>query len=155
MSGLAIADKIPDGTNSATPVGSGQLTGVLTSDNVRLDLTHVLAKFSSIEPEQGVSVNLSGLRLSGTDAENYLIPSNLALAGNIKQNTRAPIPNMALSASMPNLMELVNQLQGQLLTQPSDAPILTPAGRAESVVRCLQSGAGSSAECGSQNQQAH
>ena len=74
---VSAADKVYDGTTAATLTG-GSLTGVQGSDDVSLNTAGATATFDSASPGVGKTVTVSGLALSGADADKYMLVSNTA-----------------------------------------------------------------------------
>src|SRR5208337_2683848 len=90
--GITAANKAYDGTTTATIDTSGaQLSGVLTGDNVTLNVTGASAAFASKAVGTGVTVNITGLTIGGASAGNYTLPS--------PQSTTANITPLALTVS--------------------------------------------------------
>ncbi|MCW8127601.1 YDG domain-containing protein [Microbulbifer halophilus] len=69
VSGVSAADKIYDGTDSATL--SGGSIQPLGQDKVTLVATHAAGKFASKDVGQHIAVTASGYTISGADAGNY------------------------------------------------------------------------------------
>jgi hypothetical protein len=71
-SGLQALDKVYDGTTDATLDASNvSLVGVLSGDDVSLDLTAAIASFSDANSGTAKVVNMTGLGLTGNDSGNY------------------------------------------------------------------------------------
>ncbi|NLD39220.1 MAG: hypothetical protein GX654_20375 [Desulfatiglans sp.] len=68
---LTVADKTYDGTTSAT-IESRELTGIINEDDV--SLVNGVATFSDKDTGTGKTVTITGLSLSGSDAEKYQLP---------------------------------------------------------------------------------
>ena len=79
MGSLVVADKIYDGSASAT-VREVPLQGVLAGDVVSVTLSTALASFSDRNAGTGKAVSISGLGLAGADAGNYRLGSSAAQA---------------------------------------------------------------------------
>ena len=76
VAGLSVADKVYDGTTTATLNGlASALQGVLSGDTVTLNPGSASATFVDKNVGAGKTVNLAGLSLSGTDALNYSLSS--------------------------------------------------------------------------------
>lgn len=71
---VSIASKTYDGTTAAT-INGRSLAGIVGTDNVNLDSSGA-ATFASANVGTAVSVNVSGLGLSGTAAANYVLSSS-------------------------------------------------------------------------------
>ena len=96
-SGITANDKVYDGTNTATiSVGTVTLPGVLGSDDVSVDTNNYAAVFTSIGADTNISVIVSGLALSGTDAVNYTLTQPAGLLASI---TPAPLTVDGIAAS--------------------------------------------------------
>jgi len=74
VTGVTANDKVYDGTTSATlDTNSAALEGVISGDDVTLDLTAAAGAFAAPNAGPGKTVLASGLTLSGTDAGNYAL----------------------------------------------------------------------------------
>ena len=74
VTGITASDKVYDGTTSATlDAKSAALDGVISGDDVTLDLTAVAGAFTNPNAGTGKTVLVSGLTLTGTDAGNYAL----------------------------------------------------------------------------------
>jgi hypothetical protein len=80
LTGLAAANKVYDGTLTAIISNLGTLTGVVVGDAVTLNTSGASATFASKTVENGKTVTVSGLSLSGADAGNYSIANQTATA---------------------------------------------------------------------------
>jgi filamentous hemagglutinin family protein len=86
LSGLAAANKVYDGTSSASVVSVsstpqwGSLSGVVTGDSVSLVTTGYTAAFNDRNVGNGKTVTFSGLSLNGTAAANYTIGQQTSTA---------------------------------------------------------------------------
>ena len=90
--GLAAVDKVYDGTRSASV--SGALSAVLGEDDVTLN--GAVAQFDDKNAGSGKTVTLSGGRLGGEDAGNYVLGGGpILLSADI---TRRPVDVSGLSA---------------------------------------------------------
>jgi hypothetical protein len=77
-----VADKVYDGGIAATLTrGTAALAGLFSGDAVTLDTSVATAVFASKDVGTNVSVKLSGLKLGGAQAADYLVP--VATAANI------------------------------------------------------------------------
>ena len=81
VTGITAADKVYDGTTSATLNTSAQaLSGVVSGDTVTLGGIAVGTFFTqNVGP--GITVNVTGLTISGTSAANYSFPVSPATQG--------------------------------------------------------------------------
>jgi uncharacterized protein (TIGR02597 family) len=77
---LDVANKVYDGTTSATALSFGSLSGILASDSVSLDTNGATVVFATAQAGDDKTVNVSGLTLSGADAANYSIGVQSAIA---------------------------------------------------------------------------
>ena len=84
-SGIRVPDKIFDGSNRAILLLDGlTLSGAIATDDVRLDTSNVEGLFPSAEVAAGQLVTISGIRLAGADAGDYLLSSeNLSAQASI------------------------------------------------------------------------
>uniref|UniRef100_UPI00125FF82D beta strand repeat-containing protein n=1 Tax=Aliarcobacter butzleri TaxID=28197 RepID=UPI00125FF82D len=84
ITGLSVDDKVYDGTNSATAnTASVGYTGKFGSDDVSLSGT--LTTTFTNKNVGNHQVNISGVALSGTDANNYNVTAPSSLTANITQ----------------------------------------------------------------------
>ncbi len=79
VTGLSAGNKVYDGTPLATLNGSGTLVGVVSGDTVVLSGTPVGA-FASAGVGTNLTVNVSGLSITGTNSGNYTLTQPTALA---------------------------------------------------------------------------
>lgn len=80
LSGVAVQDKVYDGTAMATLTGA-TLAGVVSGDDVTLSMGS--ASFADKNAGTGKSVTVTGTTLGGTDARNYSAGALAGLSGNI------------------------------------------------------------------------
>ena len=74
VTGITAGDKGYDGTTSATlETSSAALDGVISGDDVTLELTAAAGAFTDPNAGTGKTVLMSGLTLGGTDAGNYAL----------------------------------------------------------------------------------
>ena len=74
VTGVAVNEKVYDGTNSATlTVSNAVLVGVMGGDTVTLDTTNALGVFADKNVGAGKLVTVSGLTLLGADAAQYTL----------------------------------------------------------------------------------
>ena len=79
VSGITAADKVYDGTNSATINTNGAtLIGVVNGDDVTLVSTGASGTFADKNAGTNKTVTINGLALGGTNAENYSLASPAA-----------------------------------------------------------------------------
>ncbi len=83
ITGLSIADKVYDGTNQATILGTPVISGVANGDDVTL-VGIGLATFADKNAGNGKAVQVTGFILTGADASDYSL-SSLNLTGNISK----------------------------------------------------------------------
>jgi hypothetical protein len=81
---VTVASKTYDGTTAAT-ISAESLMGAVTGDDVKV--TGGTATFSSASAATGVTVNITGLTLSGTTAGNYSITGTATTTANINPAT--------------------------------------------------------------------
>lgn len=75
ISGFDAADKVYDGTTSASVANAGSLSGVVQNDQVMVSNTG--ASFDNKNVGTAKTVTLNGIELSGADAANYSIASTV------------------------------------------------------------------------------
>jgi hypothetical protein len=80
LDGLVAEDKPYDGTTAVTISNYGTLTGVVGTDDVALDTTGANAAFDTSTVGVGKMVTVTGLALTGADADNYTIGNAFAMA---------------------------------------------------------------------------
>lgn len=73
LDGLVVAPKTFDGTKVAVVTNYGELVGVLAGDQVLLDTTEARARFVNAAPGVGKIVSVTGIKLVGDDAGNYVL----------------------------------------------------------------------------------
>jgi filamentous hemagglutinin family protein len=79
VTGIGVANKVYDGTATATLSGAPILSGVVGSDDVSASGS-VTANFTDKDAGSGKTVNISGLALTGADAGNYSLATSTASA---------------------------------------------------------------------------
>lgn len=87
VDGMTIKNKVYDGTADASIDNTGVLNGVISGDEVLLNIENALTKFTSVDAGNDIPVTISGLSLSGTDAGKYILEQPTYLKANI---TKAP-----------------------------------------------------------------
>ena len=80
LTGLAANNKVYDGTSAATISSYGTLTGVEGGDDVTLVTTGATASFASKIVGNGRTVTVTGLTLTGADADKYVIGNQTTTA---------------------------------------------------------------------------
>ena len=87
VSGVNAANKVYDGTTSATIAGTAIVSGVLGNDDVGVE--YGTAVFADANVGEGIAVAFSGFTLTGADKGNYYLSNQPAsVAANI---TKAPL----------------------------------------------------------------
>uniref|UniRef100_UPI0040484B25 autotransporter-associated beta strand repeat-containing protein n=1 Tax=Limnohabitans sp. TaxID=1907725 RepID=UPI0040484B25 len=81
VSGLTVADKVYDGTTTASISAAGNLVGKTAADNVSYVQTG--AAFADKNTGVGKTVTVSGIGLTGADAVNYSIASTATTTADI------------------------------------------------------------------------
>ncbi|WP_205741301.1 YDG domain-containing protein, partial [Geofilum rhodophaeum] len=71
VGGLAIDNKVYDGTVAAVIGGAATLEGAVLGDDVALDASSASAAFAAADVAEGIAVAVSGYALSGSAAANY------------------------------------------------------------------------------------
>jgi parallel beta-helix repeat protein len=84
LSGHSVQNKTYNGTTTATVETYGSLSGITPGDEVELVSTHATATFTDKNADEGKTVTISGLSLTGADADKYYI-SNQTATANILQ----------------------------------------------------------------------
>ncbi len=100
---IGVADKTYDGTTAAT-ITNGNLPGAIQGDDV--GLTGGTAAFSSADAGTGITVNITGLTLTGTTAGNYSITGTATTTANINPATltvMADNQSIMLGSALPTL----------------------------------------------------
>ncbi|MGE0077819.1 MAG: LamG-like jellyroll fold domain-containing protein [Bacteroidales bacterium] len=80
LTGLSANNKIYDGTTNATISNWGTLSGVVSGENVTLDYSNAQISFENKRIGEEKKVTVTGLVLSGTNAEKYFINSQTTTA---------------------------------------------------------------------------
>jgi hypothetical protein len=96
ISGLSANNKPFDGNDSATLSGTASLVGIVGTDDVSLTGTAV-GTFVTSAVGTNITVNVSGLTLTGTNAGNYTL-TPLTLSADIIANTPTLFTNGTLTA---------------------------------------------------------
>ena len=73
ISGVTAANKVYDGTTSATVAGTAAVSGVLGDDEVGVE--NGTAVFADANVGEGIAVAFSGFSLTGADKDNYYLSS--------------------------------------------------------------------------------
>jgi hypothetical protein len=133
---VTVNNKVYDGTTTAT-IASGSLIGVIGSDNV--SLTGGTAAFSDKNVGNGKTVIATGLSLSGTNANNYVLVSTSATnTANISAATltvTANSTNRAYGAANPAFIAGYSGFaNGEDTTVLTGTPSLTTTATASSTV---------------------
>jgi hypothetical protein len=118
ITGITASDKAYDGTTTATlDTDSASFTGLVTGDD--LTLTSESGAFSDKNAGINKTVNISGLKLGGTDARNYILTNpNITDTASIFSISIPPI--MPLTESSDELLifssssEILNSTQEML-----------------------------------------
>lgn len=139
VSGITVANKMYDGTTTATLIKSGAiLVGVVSPDVVILSTAGATASFADKNVGISKPVTIAGLTISGTDAANYTLAPTFASASimpailTIKADDKikvAGIANPVLTATYSGFVagEDANVLTSQI-TLATTADINSPAG---------------------------
>ena len=84
VTGLAVTDKVYDGTLSAPlATGAAALTGVIGGDTVSLNAAGLTGAYADKNVGSNKAVTVGGAGLAGADAANYTFSAAPGLAGNI------------------------------------------------------------------------
>lgn len=84
ISGLAVSNKVFDGTSAAALNFTGvTLNGVVNDDAIGLNQTGYTANFATTNAGNNLAVTISGLTLSGTKATNYTLTQPTGLTADI------------------------------------------------------------------------
>ncbi len=81
ITGITGSDKVYDGTTAASATGTFTLNGVESGDDVILGGSPVFT-FASANVGTGITINTTGLTISGTDSGNYTL-TQPTLSGDI------------------------------------------------------------------------
>ena len=87
LTDVSVNSKAYDGNNSATISNYGTLSGIVPGDDVVLDTTNITATFASSNADNDITVSISGIALSGEDANNYTISSSATTTANVNKAT--------------------------------------------------------------------
>lgn len=95
---IEISDKVYDGTRAAS-ISDITYSGKVGSDDVYVNTSEATAEFSDTDYGINKTVNVTGLKLGGTDAGNYMLTTTTAsTTGNIYPTGTAAVPSVNLSA---------------------------------------------------------
>jgi hypothetical protein len=85
ITGILIATRVQDGTDSASITGTPVLNGVVSADvsNVTIVTSGVTATFAQTTPGTGIAVTILGYALNGSAAGNYTLTQPSGLTGTI------------------------------------------------------------------------
>lgn len=83
ITGISINNKIYDGTDDAQISGTPSLIGVNGSDDVSLSVTDAVAKFDNRNAGTEKDVSVTGYKIVGAEAENYILYQPLGLNADI------------------------------------------------------------------------
>ena len=85
VSGLTIADKTYDGTRTGQISGTGTFGGVLSGDDLAIDVGAIDVSFADANAGLNKSISLSGVTLSGVDKDNYTAATPAGITATIFQ----------------------------------------------------------------------
>jgi hypothetical protein len=126
VAGIIANNKVYDTTTAATLSNDGTLSGVIGSDNVSLNTSSLTALFTTKNVGNGITVNVSGYTLSGTNAADYTLlpasttanitPAPLAVTGVTANNKVYDTTTAAtLNTSSANLTGVLSADNGNVL----------------------------------------
>ena len=98
VNGIAISNKVFDGTAAATITGTPVLDGVINNDNVLIDSSAATAQFTNNGPATAIPVTVSGYTLTGTATSNYSLLQPQGLSANV---TDASLQNQFITFTLP------------------------------------------------------
>lgn len=96
ITGLSVTTKTYDGTATATVTGTPALSGIQSGDTVSLKDTITGANFIDKNVGTGKAVTVTGLSLTGTHADKYIINPTISATGTI---TAKPITITGVTAT--------------------------------------------------------
>lgn len=123
ISGFDAADKVYDGTTSASILNAGSLSGVVQNDQVMVSNTG--ASFDNKNAGTAKTVTLNGIELSGADAANYSIASTVTDTADI---TRLNSVTWTGSGGDNNWFNAANWQNGALPDGANVASVVLPNG---------------------------
>ncbi len=85
---MTVADKVYDGTTTATINSAGTLSWKAVGDDVTVDVSHAGARFTDANAGYGKPVTITGVELTGTAVGNYRLKQPIGITGII---ARAPV----------------------------------------------------------------
>ncbi len=85
VSGLTIADKDYDGTNIGQISGTGTFGGVIAGDKLQINTGVINVTFADQHAGVNKAVALSGVTLSGDDADNYTAATPVGITATIRR----------------------------------------------------------------------
>ena len=80
---VQVDNKTYDGKTDATATVTLDTTGIITGETVTLDSSDMKANFADAEVNDGKTVTITGLKLSGDEAKNYKLPDSITGTANI------------------------------------------------------------------------
>lgn len=84
ITGVTAANKVQDGTTTATLVGAPGLSGLVAGDESSVSITGTpTANFATALPGTGIAVTVTGYSLSGVKASSYTVSQPTGLTANI------------------------------------------------------------------------
>ncbi|WPJ97541.1 YDG domain-containing protein [Coraliomargarita algicola] len=83
VSGLTIADKIYDGTTIGEISGTGTFGGAIAGDDLAVDVGNIDVTFADKNAGENKAIALSGVTLSGADADNYTAATPVGITATI------------------------------------------------------------------------
>ena len=83
VDGLTIADKVYDGTTEAQISGAGTFGGAIAGDELSINVGQVSLQFADKNAGENKSVAMSGVTLTGADAQNYSAATPTGLTASI------------------------------------------------------------------------
>jgi len=98
LADLTISDKVYDGTLAAEIADTGTLAGLLAGDDVGVDATNATAMYYDANVGYDKPVVVTGIVLTGADADKYVLQEVLGVMGNI---IRAPVRILTPPEAMP------------------------------------------------------
>ncbi|MCT7497973.1 two-partner secretion domain-containing protein, partial [Aliarcobacter cryaerophilus] len=141
ISNITANNKIYDGTTTATvDKGAIDYTGKFGSDNIAIDTTNLVATF--VDKNVGThQVNISGITLSGADANNYNVVAPNSLTASITQKdlTISAITannktyDGTTTATLSNIGTLVGLVTGEDLTLSNTSVVFSDKNVADGI----------------------
>ncbi|WP_237132312.1 YDG domain-containing protein [Pseudohongiella sp. O18] len=129
VDGLTIADKVYDGTTTAEISGTGTFGGAIAGDDLAINVGEVDVQFADKNAGNNKPVAMSGVTLSGADAENYSAATPTGLTASITPKALTvsgigasdKVYDLTTSATLTGTGVIAGRIDGDLVTLDESA----------------------------------